>query len=116
VIAFLEGELGVRSIASRTPAASDQARYRRRGPSPGEGGDDYAIAQKRKSVTLVHRATSEVTPRERPDWGYEVARRDYGAVELDGGPWLKLPAAIVIKDVSPMPSCSQICYARPNTT
>jgi isocitrate dehydrogenase len=33
------------------------------------------------------------------DWGYDLARRQYGATELDGGPWMKLPNGIVIKDV-----------------
>jgi isocitrate dehydrogenase len=33
------------------------------------------------------------------DWGYDLARRDFGAVEFDGGPWCKLPSGIVIKDV-----------------
>jgi isocitrate dehydrogenase len=33
------------------------------------------------------------------DWGYEVARQEYGAVDLDGGPWCRLPQGIVIKDV-----------------
>ena len=33
------------------------------------------------------------------DWGYEVARQEYGAVDLDGGPWCRLPQGIVVKDV-----------------
>jgi isocitrate dehydrogenase len=32
------------------------------------------------------------------DWGYELAREEYGAVDLDGGPWQRLPNGIVIKD------------------
>ena len=32
-------------------------------------------------------------------WGYELAKREFGAVEIDGGPWCKLPNGIVIKDV-----------------
>jgi isocitrate dehydrogenase len=32
------------------------------------------------------------------DWGYELAKREFGAVEVDGGPWCKLPNGIVIKD------------------
>src|SRR6478735_4774847 len=33
------------------------------------------------------------------DWGYELAKKEFGAVEIDGGPWCKLPNGIVIKDV-----------------
>jgi isocitrate dehydrogenase len=33
------------------------------------------------------------------DWGYQLAREEYGATEIDGGPWCKLPNGIVIKDV-----------------
>jgi isocitrate dehydrogenase len=33
------------------------------------------------------------------DWGYELAKQEFGATELDGGPWLRLPNGIVIKDV-----------------
>ena len=33
------------------------------------------------------------------DWGYEVAAEEFGAEEIDGGPWSKTPDGIVIKDV-----------------
>jgi len=64
----------------------------------------YAIREKRKSVTLVHKGNimkfSEGGFR---DWGYQVARDFYGAVELDGGPWHVIPegkpgAGLIIKD------------------
>lgn len=32
------------------------------------------------------------------DWGYALAKEEFGAVEIDGGPWCKLPNGIVIKD------------------
>ena len=32
------------------------------------------------------------------DWGYELAKREYGAVEIDGGPWCKLPNGTIVKD------------------
>jgi isocitrate dehydrogenase len=32
------------------------------------------------------------------DWGYEIAEQEFGAVEIDGGPWCKLPNGIIIKD------------------
>jgi isocitrate dehydrogenase len=60
---------------------------------------EYAVRQKRKSVTLVHKGNimkfSEGAFR---DWGYALAKREFGATEIDGGPWCTLPNGIVIKD------------------
>ena len=64
----------------------------------------YAIKFKRKSVTLVHKGNiMKFTEGAFRDWGYEVAKKYFGAVEIDGGPWCKIPegkpgAGIVIKD------------------
>jgi isocitrate dehydrogenase len=64
----------------------------------------YAIKFKRKSLTLVHKGNimkySEGAFR---DWGYQVAKDFYGAQEIDGGPWCKIPAGkpgagLLIKD------------------
>jgi isocitrate dehydrogenase len=61
---------------------------------------DYAIAQGCASVTLVHKGNiMKFTEGGFRDWGYQLAREEYGATELDGGPWCKLPNGIVIKDV-----------------
>ena len=65
----------------------------------------YAIENKRKSVTLVHKGNiMKFTEGAFRDWGYRVAREFYGAELLDGGPWCRIPdgkpgAGIVIKDV-----------------
>jgi len=59
----------------------------------------YAIDQGKKSVTLVHKGNiMKYTEGAFRDWGYELAKREFGAVEIDGGPWCKLPNGIVIKD------------------
>ena len=64
----------------------------------------YAIQHRRKSVTLVHKGNiMKFTEGAFRDWGYGLAKREFGAVELDGGPWCKIPdgrpgAGIVIKD------------------
>jgi len=61
---------------------------------------EYAIANKRKSVTLVHKGNiMKFTEGAFRDWGYDLAKREFGATELDGGPWCTLPDGIVIKDV-----------------
>jgi isocitrate dehydrogenase len=64
----------------------------------------YAIRNNRKSVTLVHKGNiMKFTEGAFRDWGYEVAKNMFGAEELDGGPWCRIPmgkpgAGIVIKD------------------
>ncbi len=63
----------------------------------------YAIDNRRKSVTLVHKGNiMKFTEGAFKNWGYALAAREFGAELLDGGPWMKLPAdkgGIVIKDV-----------------
>jgi isocitrate dehydrogenase len=64
----------------------------------------YAIQFKRKSVTLVHKGNiMKFTEGAFRDWGYQVAKEQFGAVEIDGGPWCRIPegkpgAGLVIKD------------------
>jgi len=64
----------------------------------------YAIAQKRKSVTFVHKGNiMKYTEGAFRDWGYELAKREFGAVEIEGGPWCQIPegkpgAGLVFKD------------------
>jgi len=61
---------------------------------------EYAIANKRKSLTLVHKGNiMKFTEGAFRDWGYELAKRDFGATEFDGGPWCRLPGGLVVKDV-----------------
>jgi isocitrate dehydrogenase len=59
----------------------------------------YAIDNNRKSVTIAHKGNiMKFTEGGFRDWGYEVAKQEFGAIEIDGGPWCKLPNGIVIKD------------------
>jgi isocitrate dehydrogenase len=64
----------------------------------------YAVSAKRKSVTLVHKGNiMKFTEGSFRDWGYQVAKDFFGAVEIDGGPWCRIPdgkpgAGVVIKD------------------
>ena len=65
----------------------------------------YAIDNDRDSVTLVHKGNiMKFTEGAFRDWGYEVAKRQFGAVDFEGGPWQVLNnpntgKKIVIKDV-----------------
>ena len=64
---------------------------------------DVALKQKRKSVTLVHKGNiMKYTEGAFRDWGYELAKNDYNANDLDGGPWQivkKDGHEIIVKDV-----------------
>jgi isocitrate dehydrogenase len=101
VIDFLRNEMGVQTI--RFPATSAIGVK----PISEEGSKrlirsaiDYAIAQRYTSVTLVHKGNiMKFTEGGFRDWGYAVAREEYGATEIDGGPWCRLPNGVVIKDV-----------------
>jgi isocitrate dehydrogenase len=65
----------------------------------------YAVKYGSKSVTLVHKGNiMKYTEGAFRDWGYRTAKEFYGAVEIDGGPWCRIPegrpgAGLVIKDV-----------------
>ena len=64
---------------------------------------DYAIAQGRESVTLVHKGNiMKFTEGSFRDWGYEVSQTQYGGEEIDGGPWTKIAVdgrEVIVKDV-----------------
>ncbi|WCL80419.1 NADP-dependent isocitrate dehydrogenase [Saprospira sp. CCB-QB6] len=64
---------------------------------------DYAIANNRKSVTLVHKGNiMKFTEGKFKEWGYALAKRDYNAQDLDGGPWQVIDnngQEIIVKDV-----------------
>src|SRR5690606_33526631 len=101
LIHFLRDELGVSSI--RFPETSGIGIK----PVSKEGTErlvraaiQHARERGLKSVTLVHKGNiMKFTEGAFRDWGYELAKREFGAEEFGGGPWCKLPDGIVIKDV-----------------
>jgi isocitrate dehydrogenase len=101
VIDFLIKDMGVKKI--RFPQSSGIGIK----PVSKEGTErlvrkaiQYAVTNKRKSVTLVHKGNiMKFTEGAFRDWGYALAKREFGAQLIDGGPWMKLPGGIVIKDV-----------------
>ena len=64
---------------------------------------DYALEQKRESVTLVHKGNiMKFTEGAFRDWGYQLAKESYGSQDLDGGPWQVVKKdghELIIKDV-----------------
>ena len=63
----------------------------------------YAIDNQRDSVTLVHKGNiMKFTEGGFMNWGYDLAKKEFNAVEYQGGPWLSIKNAgrqIIIKDV-----------------
>jgi isocitrate dehydrogenase len=61
---------------------------------------EFAIREKRKSVTLVHKGNiMKFTEGAFRDWGYALAKSEFGAVEIDGGPWCEIKKhGITVKD------------------
>src|SRR6478736_1048720 len=106
LIKILQDDFGVRKI--RFPATSGIGIK----PVSREGTErlvrkaiQYAIDHDKPSVTLVHKGNiMKFTEGGFHDWGYALAQRAFGAVEVDGGPWSKFKSPktgkdIVIKDV-----------------
>ncbi len=106
VIDFLQNEMGVKKI--RFPETSAIGVK----PVSREGSErlvrraiQYAIDQDRPSVTLVHKGNiMKFTEGGFKNWGYELARREFGAIPIDQGPWMRMKnpksgKEIVIKDV-----------------
>ncbi len=66
---------------------------------------EYAVQNDRSSVTLVHKGNiMKFTEGAFRDWGYALAKGEFGATELDGGPWLTFDnpntgKTITVKDV-----------------
>ncbi len=102
---FLIGEMGVKKI--RFPASASIGIK----PVSLEGTErlvraalDYAVANDRKSVTLVHKGNiQKFTEGAFRDWGYALAKREFGATPIDGGPWCEFAnprtgRKIVVKD------------------
>ncbi|MDO5056048.1 MAG: NADP-dependent isocitrate dehydrogenase [Lautropia sp.] len=105
LIDFLQNELGVNKI--RFPETSGIGVK----PVSREGTErlvrkaiQYAIDNDKPSVTLVHKGNiMKFTEGGFRDWGYALARNEFGAELLDGGPWMKLKnpktgKEIIIKD------------------
>jgi isocitrate dehydrogenase len=100
IVEFLQKEMGVKKI--RFPDSSSIGIK----PVSEEGSKrliraaiQYAVDNKRKSVTIVHKGNiQKFTEGGFRDWGYELAKEEFGGMEIDGGPWQRLPGGIVIKD------------------
>lgn len=106
LVRFLQDEMGVKKI--RFPDTSSIGIK----PVSSEGSErliraalKYAVDNDRKSVTFVHKGNiQKFTEGGFRDWGYALAKKEFGASELDGGPWCKFKnpqtgREIIVKDM-----------------
>ena len=101
LISYLQREFAVTNI--RFPASSAIGIK----PVSKEGSDrlirkaiQYAIDDDRVSVTLVHKGNiMKYTEGAFRNWGYQLAREEFGAKEIGGGPWMSFPHPVTGKDI-----------------
>lgn len=105
VIAFLQKEMGVKKIRFPENCGIGVKPVSKQGTERlVRAAIKYAIDNDRKSVTLVHKGNiMKYTEGAFRDFGYALAKNEFGAVEIDGGPWCKFSnpntgREIVIKD------------------
>jgi len=106
VIAFLVKEMGVRKIRFPDSSAIGVKPVSREGTERlVRKAIQYAIDNNRSSVTLVHKGNiMKFTEGGFKSWGYDLAKREFGATLIDQGPWMRLKhpksgKEIVVKDV-----------------
>ena len=106
VIAFLAKEMGVRKIRFPDTSAIGIKPVSREGTERlVRKAIQYAIDNNRSSVTLVHKGNiMKFTEGGFKSWGYDLAKREFGATLIDQGPWMRIKhpksgKEIVVKDV-----------------
>lgn len=101
IIAFLQRDMQVKKIRfPRTSAIGIKPVSREGTERLVRRAIQYAILNGRSSVTLVHKGNiMKFTEGGFKKWGYELAKKEFAAVEIDGGPWCRLPNGIIVKDV-----------------
>jgi len=101
VVSFLLSEMGATSIRFPETSAIGIKPVSEEGTKRlVRAAINHALAEGKRSVTLVHKGNiMKFTEGGFRDWGYELAREEYGAELVDGGPWCRLPGGLLIKDV-----------------
>ena len=106
LINFLQNEMGVDKIRFPNTSGIGIKPISREGTARiVRAALQYAVDNDKNSVTLVHKGNiMKFTEGGFRDWGYQLAKDEFGAVELDGGPWCtienpKTGNQIIVKDV-----------------
>ena len=101
VVDFLRSEMGVTKIRFPDTSAigikpvSEEGTHRLV-----RAAISHAVKYSLPNVTLVHKGNiMKFTEGAFRDWGYALAKKEFGAVEIDGGPWCRLPNGTIVKDV-----------------
>jgi isocitrate dehydrogenase len=98
LIKFLQDELGVTGIRFKPVSREGSQRLIRKALN-------YAVDEDRNSVTLVHKGNiMKFTEGAFRNWGYQIAKDEFGAEEVNGGPWLRFrnprtDREIIVKDM-----------------
>ena len=92
IINFMRTEMGVKKIRFPNDCGIGVKPVSKEGTTRlVKAAIEYAIANERDSVTLVHKGNiMKFTEGAFKDWGYQVARDEFGAELFEGGPWLKI--------------------------
>ncbi|MGQ0642281.1 MAG: NADP-dependent isocitrate dehydrogenase [Gemmatimonadaceae bacterium] len=100
VVAFLQNDIGVKKIRFPETSAIGIKPISREGTERlVRAALQHAVRYARPSVTLVHKGNiMKFTEGAFRDWGYALAKNEFGAVEVDGGPWCRLPNGTIVKD------------------
>jgi isocitrate dehydrogenase len=106
VIDFLQNEMGVDKIRFPNTSGIGIKPISKEGTARiVRAAIQYAIESDKESVTIVHKGNiMKFTEGGFRDWGYDLAKNEFGAIELDGGPWCTMEnpvtgRTILIKDV-----------------
>ncbi len=104
ILSFLQNEMGVKKIRFPETASIGIKPVSREGTERlVRSAIHYALEHQRKTLTLVHKGNiMKYTEGKFRDWGYDLARREFGAVDYEGGPWQIINnngQQLIVKDV-----------------
>jgi isocitrate dehydrogenase len=101
VVEFLQREIGVKKIRFPDTSAVGIKPISQEGTARlVRAALHHAVRYSLPNVTLVHKGNiMKFTEGGFRDWGYALARDEFGAVEIDGGPWCRMPNGTIVKDV-----------------
>jgi isocitrate dehydrogenase len=101
VVEYLQREIGVKKIRFPDTSAIGIKPVSEEGTTRlVRAALHHAVRYSLPNVTLVHKGNiMKFTEGAFRDWGYALARDEFGAVAIDGGPWSRLPNGTIVKDV-----------------
>ncbi len=101
ILSFLQNEMGVKKIRFPETSSIGIKPVSRQGTERlVRSAIRYAVEKDLPSVTLVHKGNiMKYTEGAFRDWGYNLAKTEFGAAEIDGGPWCTFKNAVSGRDI-----------------